>query len=88
MPHFLQRPCVCNGQANQSAFPKREVEDILVKSQDFLIPVDFVVLDMELNMKAPLICEQPTPNIAIASIDVGARQFNIYINRKLELFTF
>lgn len=70
----LSSTTMCLQWTSQSVcFPVGEVEDTLVKTQDFLIPEDFVVLDMELNMKAPVICEQPTPNIAIASIDVGAR---------------
>ncbi|KAJ1255432.1 hypothetical protein BS78_K225700 [Paspalum vaginatum] len=47
-------------------------EDILLRIQNFLILVDFVVLDMEINAKTPLILGRPFLSTADASIDVGA----------------
>lgn len=40
-------------------YPLGIAEDILVKIQKFFIPVDFIVLDMKVNPKTPLILGRP-----------------------------
>ncbi|XP_022869436.1 uncharacterized protein LOC111388857 [Olea europaea var. sylvestris] len=40
-------------------YPKGIIEDVLVKIDKFIFPVDFVVLDMEEDEKVPLILSQP-----------------------------
>ena len=37
------------------ATPKDIIEDVLIKVDKFIIPIDFVVLDMEEDEKVPLI---------------------------------
>ena len=39
-------------------FPKGTIEDVLVKVDKFIFLVDFVVLDMEEDRKAPIIWEE------------------------------
>ena len=36
-------------------YPRGIIEDVLVKIDKFIFPVDFVILDMDEHVKAPLI---------------------------------
>ena len=66
---------MCPLLADQSIrYPAGIAEDILVKIWNFLIPVDFMVLDMEINSKTPLILGRPFLSTTEANIDVGAGQ--------------
>jgi hypothetical protein len=69
-------------------YPVGVVEDILVKIQNFLIPMDFMVLDMELDTKTHLILERPISSTSNASVDGGDGQVHININDKINLFAF
>jgi len=54
--HALVPTTICLQLADQSfRYPARIAENIPVKIQNFFIPVDFVVLDMEVDTKIPLI---------------------------------
>jgi len=46
-------------------------ENIPVKIRDFLVPVDFMVLDMSLDSKVSIILGRPFLSTANADIDVG-----------------
>ena len=59
-----------------------------MKIRNFLIPVDFVVLDMEIDAKTPLILGRPFLSTAEASIDVGAGEVHLNINGMRETFSF
>jgi hypothetical protein len=61
LPHTRLTPTtMCMQLAEQSVhYLAGAVEDISVKIQDFLILVDFVVLDMELDIKMSLILGWP-----------------------------
>ena len=52
------------------------------------IPVDFVVLDMEVDAKMPLILGRPFLSTANAHIDVGAGEIQLNINGQKEKFAF
>ena len=52
-------------------YPRGIVEDVLVKIDKFIFPVDFVVMDMEGEGNAPLILGRPFLATARAIIDVG-----------------
>jgi len=60
--------------------PAGVAENIPVKIRDFLVPVDFVVLDMEVDKKVPLILGRPFLSNVKADIDVGAREIQFTIN--------
>jgi len=64
------------------------VEDVPVKIRDYFIPVDFVVLDMEISKETPLILGRPFLSTAGAHIDVGAGEICFHINRNEEKFLF
>ena len=68
--------------------PEGITEDIPVRVRDYFIPVDFVVLDMEISKETPLILGRPFLSTAGAHIDVGAGEIRFNINGKEEKFTF
>ena len=46
--------------ANRShAYPKGKIEDVLVKVDKFIFPVDFIVLDFEADKEVPIILGRP-----------------------------
>ena len=63
-------------------------ENIPVKIWNFFIPVDFVVLDMEVDTKTPLILGRPFLSTANAHIDVGVGEIQLNINGQKEKFAF
>ncbi|KAJ1257363.1 hypothetical protein BS78_K086200 [Paspalum vaginatum] len=80
---------MCLQLADQSIrYPDGIAEDILVKIWNFIVPVDFVVLDMEIDSKMPLILRRPFLSTAEATIDVGARQVHLNINGRRQTFAF
>jgi hypothetical protein len=50
--------------------------------------MDFVVLNMDVNTRTPLILERPFLSTANANIDVGAGEIHLNINGEEERFTF
>ena len=69
-------------------YPEGIVEDVPVRVRDYFIPVDFVVLDMEIAKETPLILGRPFLSSAGAHIDVGVREIRFNINGKEEKFPF
>jgi len=63
-------------------------ENIPVRIRDFLVLVDFMVLDMSPDSKVSIILGRPFLSIANAHIDVGKRKIKFNINGKEEHFTF
>lgn len=60
--------------------PREIVEDVLVKVNDFIFPMDFVVLDMEEDKDVPLILGRPFLNTARALIDVERSEITFRVN--------
>ncbi|KAK5775431.1 hypothetical protein PVK06_043323 [Gossypium arboreum] len=52
-------------------YPRGIIEDVLVKIDKFIFPVDFVVLDMDEDVEVPFILGRPFLATARAVIDVG-----------------
>ena len=66
---------MCLQLADQSVlYPVGIVENILVKIRNFFVPIDFVVLDMQEDMKTPLILGRPFLSTTNTHIDVRARE--------------
>jgi hypothetical protein len=63
-------------------------ENVPVKITDFLVLVDFVVLDMNPDSKVSIILGRRFLSIANAHIDVGKGELKFNINGKEEHFTF
>jgi hypothetical protein len=69
----LMPTSMCLQLADQSVcYPAGIAENILVKIRNFFVLVDFVVLDMQEDMKTPLILGRPFLSTTNAHIDVGA----------------
>jgi hypothetical protein len=64
------------------------VEDILVKIRDSFMPVDFVVLEMDVGHQTPLILGRPFLTTTAATIYVAAWIIKLNINGKEETFAF
>jgi hypothetical protein len=62
----------------------RIAEDIPVRDRNFFVPVYFVVLDMDVDTRTPLILERPFLSTANANIDIGAKEIRLNINCKEE----
>ncbi|KAK5785823.1 hypothetical protein PVK06_040442 [Gossypium arboreum] len=52
-------------------YPRGIIEDVLVKVDKFIFPIDFVMLDMDEDVKVPLILGRPFLATARVVIDVG-----------------
>jgi hypothetical protein len=63
-------------------------KNISVKIRNFFVPVDFVVLDMEEDMKTSLIVQRPFLSTTNAHTNVRAREIKFHINNKEEQFAF
>jgi predicted aspartyl protease len=80
---------MCLQLANQSvSYPTGIAENIPVKIRNFFILVDFVVLDMQEDMKTPLILGRSFLSTTNAHIDVRAGEIKFHINGNEERFAF
>jgi hypothetical protein len=75
--------------ANQLIWhPVGIAEDIPVKIRSSWVPVDFVVLEMDVCHQIPLILGRPFLSTARATIDIAARIIKLNISGMEEIFTF
>jgi len=85
----LEPTSMCLQLVDQSVqYPFGIVENIQVKIREFFVPVDFVVLDMQLDSKVSIILGRPFLSTANAHIDVGIGEIKFTINGKEERFAF
>jgi hypothetical protein len=71
----LMPTSMCLQLADQSVrYSVGIAENILVKIRNFFVPVDFIVLDMQEDMKTPLILGRPFLSTTNAHIDVEGRE--------------
>jgi hypothetical protein len=86
---MLEPTSMCIQLADQSfRYPVGIAENIPVKIRDFFVPVDFVILDMQPDLKVSLILGRPFLSTANAHIDVGVGEIRFNINGKEEWFAF
>ncbi|XP_042023035.1 uncharacterized protein LOC121770360 [Salvia splendens] len=69
------------------SYPRGIVEDILVKVNDFIFPVDFVVLDMEEDRNVPLILGRTFLATGKAMIDVQKGELTLRLNDESVTFS-
>jgi hypothetical protein len=80
---MLTPTSMCLQLADQSVcYPAGIDENILVKIQNFFVSIDFVVHDMQEDMKTPLILGRPLLSTTNAHIDVRAIEIKFNINGK------
>ncbi|KAK5845514.1 hypothetical protein PVK06_001705 [Gossypium arboreum] len=60
-------------------FPRGIIEDVLVKIDKFIFPVDFIVLDIEEDSNTPLILGRPFLATAKMIIDVGTGELTLCV---------
>ena len=68
-------------------YPRGVIEDVLVKVDKFIFPVDFIVLDMEEDRDVPLILGRPFLATGRALIDVQKGELTLRVNDEHILFT-
>jgi hypothetical protein len=80
---------MCLQLADQSVrYPVGIAKNILIKIRNFFVLVDFIVLDMQEDMKTPLILGRAFLSTTNAHIDVRVGEIKFHINRKEERFAF
>ncbi|KAK1408040.1 hypothetical protein QVD17_39670 [Tagetes erecta] len=67
-------------------YPRGIVENLLVKVDKFVFPVDFVVLDMEADSKVPIILGRPFLRTAHANIDVFKGHITLQVGEDIAVF--
>ena len=79
--HALAPTAMCLQLADQSIHhPAGIAEDIPVKIQNFFVPIDFVILEMEVDTTIPLILVRPFLSMTNAHIDAGVGVIQLKIN--------
>ncbi|GKB26340.1 putative reverse transcriptase domain-containing protein [Tanacetum coccineum] len=76
-----------NEQDTTVKYPKGIAENVLVGIGKFVLPVDFIILDMPEDIKVPLILERPFLSIAHAKIDVYKRKITLKVGEERIIFT-
>ncbi|KAK5784924.1 hypothetical protein PVK06_039465 [Gossypium arboreum] len=82
------KPTMMNIQlADRSVkYPRGIIENVLVKIDKFICPIDIVVLDMDENVEVPLILGRPFLATARAIIDVGDGKLVLRVGDKEIIF--
>ncbi|KAK5836293.1 hypothetical protein PVK06_012071 [Gossypium arboreum] len=60
-------------------FPRGIIEDVLVKIDKFIFPIDFIVLDIEEDSNTPLIIGRPFLTTVKTVIDVGTGELTLRV---------
>ncbi|PIN20699.1 DNA-directed DNA polymerase [Handroanthus impetiginosus] len=67
-------------------YPNRVIEDIIVKVDKFIFPIDFVVLDMEVDSEIPIILGRPFLATGRTLIDVQKGELNMRVQDRTNHF--
>ncbi|KAH9735037.1 hypothetical protein KPL71_017612 [Citrus sinensis] len=62
------------------AYPEEKIEDVLVKVDKFIFPVDFIVLDFEADKEVPIILGRPFLATGKTLIDVKKEELTMRVN--------
>ncbi|KAH9792555.1 hypothetical protein KPL71_004168 [Citrus sinensis] len=62
------------------AYPEGKIEDVLVKVDKFIFPVDFIVLDFEADKEVPIILGRPFLAIGKTLINVQKKELTMRVN--------
>ncbi|KAI3810152.1 hypothetical protein L1987_19762 [Smallanthus sonchifolius] len=80
-------PCLFGGFPYTTLkYPRGIVENLLVKVGKFVFPVDFVILDMEVDDRVPLILGRPFLRTAKAMIDVFDGKLTLLVGDEMIAF--
>ena len=62
------------------------LEDVLVKVESFILPIDFVILHYEINFEVPINLERQFLSIGSALVDMEKRQMKFRLNNEETTF--
>ncbi|XP_031120246.1 uncharacterized protein LOC116023388 [Ipomoea triloba] len=83
----IKQPSICIQLADRSIKqPKGVVEDVLVRVDKFIFPVEFVIIDMDADQEVLLILGRPFLATAWALIDVGNGKLVLSVGDKCATF--
>ncbi|XP_062099763.1 uncharacterized protein LOC133805599 [Humulus lupulus] len=68
------------------AYPDRKIEDVLVKVDKFIFPVDFIVLDFEADREVPIILGRPFLATGRTLIDVQKGELTMRVQNEQVTF--
>ncbi|KAH9681175.1 hypothetical protein KPL71_026868 [Citrus sinensis] len=68
------------------AYPEGKIEDVLVKVDKFIFPVDFIVLDFEADKEVPIILGRPFLATGKTLIDVPKGELTMRVNEQQVTF--
>ncbi|XP_019248590.1 PREDICTED: uncharacterized protein LOC109227852 [Nicotiana attenuata] len=72
--------------ADQTTTPEEIVEDVLVRVDKFVFPVDFIVVNMEENKEVPLILGRPYLETRRAILDIQERKLMLRVGEETVTF--
>ncbi|GJT04344.1 zinc knuckle CX2CX4HX4C containing protein [Tanacetum coccineum] len=71
---------------NTKCAPKGIVENLLIKIDKFIFPVDFVILDMVEDIRMPIILERPLLATAHAQVDIFRKTISLEVGSEKVIF--
>ncbi|GJZ14216.1 DNA-directed DNA polymerase [Tanacetum coccineum] len=67
-------------------YPQGIAEDVLIKIDKFVLPIDFVILDMQEDSRNPIILGRPFLATARAMIDVFNKKITLWVGSEEVIF--
>ncbi|GKC55488.1 zinc knuckle CX2CX4HX4C containing protein [Tanacetum coccineum] len=71
---------------NTKCTPKGIVENLLIKIEKFIFPVDFVILDMVEDIRMPIILGRPLLATAHAKVDIFIKTISLEVGSEKVIF--
>ncbi|GJV32865.1 hypothetical protein Tco_1393265 [Tanacetum coccineum] len=71
---------------NSKCIPKGFVRDLLIKIDKFILPIDFIILDVLEDFRMPIILGRPMLTTVHAKIDVFKRSISLEVGNKKDIF--
>ncbi|GJU92352.1 reverse transcriptase domain-containing protein [Tanacetum coccineum] len=71
---------------NTKCTPKGIVENLLIKIDKFIFPVDFVILDMVEDIRMPIILERPLLATTHAKVDIFRKSISLEVGSEKVIF--
>ncbi|GKE23618.1 hypothetical protein Tco_1435130 [Tanacetum coccineum] len=71
---------------NSKCIPKGIVRDLLIKIDKFILPIDFIILDVLEDFRMPIILGRPLLTTAHAKIDVFKRSISLEVGNEKVIF--
>ncbi|GJY39754.1 hypothetical protein Tco_0426118 [Tanacetum coccineum] len=71
---------------NSKCIPKGIVRDLLIKIDKFILPIDFIILDVLEDFRMPIILGRPLLTTVYAKIDVFKRSISLEVGNEKVIF--